>query len=106
MSAVREESNADKSAWPLLRSERNWGPFRLGVALATAAAATWCYLIGEYTGYYLNFFQGGLALTAGSMIGMQPFGTSAPLRDVMRHFGFTATAVAEAARRQIARQAG
>jgi NCS1 family nucleobase:cation symporter-1 len=70
MSAGPAESGADKSAWPLLRSERTWGPFRLGVALATAAAATWCYLIGEYTGYYLNFFQGSLALTAGSLIGM------------------------------------
>src|ERR1700738_3868382 len=70
MSAAREESNAHKSARPLVSSERTWGPFRLGVALATAAAATWCYLIGEYTGYYLNFRQGSLALTAGSMIGM------------------------------------
>jgi NCS1 family nucleobase:cation symporter-1 len=65
-----EMSSADKSAWPLLRSERTWGPFRLGIALATAAAATWCYLIGEYTGYYLGFFRGSLALAAGSMIGM------------------------------------
>lgn len=64
------ESNADQSAWPLLRSERTWGPVRLGIALAAAAAATWCYLIGEYAGYYLNFFQGTMALTAGSMIGM------------------------------------
>ncbi len=61
---------ADKSAWPLLRSERTWGPWRLAIALATAAAATWCYLIGEYVGQYLNFFQGALALSAGSMIGM------------------------------------
>ena len=61
---------ADQSAWPLLRSERNWGPWRLSIALATAAAATWCYIIGEYTGYYLNFFQGAMALAAGSMIGM------------------------------------
>ena len=61
---------ADKSAWPLLRSERTWGPWRLGIALAMAGAATWCYLIGEYVGYYLNFFQGSLALFAGSMIGM------------------------------------
>jgi NCS1 family nucleobase:cation symporter-1 len=64
------ETGADTGAWPLLRAERNWGPWRLGIALATAAAATWCYLIGEYAGYYLNFFQGGFALTAGSMIGM------------------------------------
>lgn len=70
MNLPDDNSNADTSAWPLLRSERTWGSFRLGVALATAAAATWCYLIGEYTGYYLNFFQGSLALTAGSMMGM------------------------------------
>jgi transketolase len=38
----------------------------------------------------------------GAMIGMHGFGTSAPLRDVMRHFGFTAAAVVEAARRQVA----
>ncbi len=61
---------ADKSAWPLLPSERDWGPWRLGIALATAAAATWCYIIGEYTGYYLSFRQGAAALTAGCMIGM------------------------------------
>jgi nucleobase:cation symporter-1, NCS1 family len=63
-------ADADKSAWPLLRPERRWGPWRLAIALATAAAATWCYLIGEYTGYYLSFARGGLALAAGSMIGM------------------------------------
>ncbi len=69
MSEIREAA-ADTGVWPLLRRERTWGAWRLGIALATAAAATWCYLIGEYAGYYLNFFQGSLALTAGSMIGM------------------------------------
>lgn len=66
----KREAAADTSVWPLLRSERTWSPWRLGIALATAAAATWCYLIGGYAGNYLNFFQGSLALTAGSMIGM------------------------------------
>ncbi len=61
---------ADESAWPLLPSERTWGPLRLAVTLATAAAATWCYLIGESVGGYLGFVQGALALTAGCMIGM------------------------------------
>jgi nucleobase:cation symporter-1, NCS1 family len=69
MSESRETA-ADTGVWPLLRRERTWSPWRLGIALATAAAATWCYLIGEYAGYYLNFFQGSLALTAGGMIGM------------------------------------
>ena len=61
---------ADKSAWPLLPQERGWGPWQLGISLATAAAATWCYIIGEYVGYYLNFKEGFFALLAGSMIGM------------------------------------
>jgi len=63
-------ADADKSAWPLLPAERSWGAWRLAIALGTAAAATWCYIIGEYVGYYLNFLQGAAALTAGSMIGM------------------------------------
>ena len=67
---VAEGSLADRSAWPLLPAERTWGRWRLAIALATAAAATWCYLIGEYVGYYLNFPQGAAALTAGCMIGM------------------------------------
>jgi len=61
---------ADKSAWPLLPQERVWGPWQLGISLATAAAATWCYIIGEYVGYYLSFKEGFFALLAGSMIGM------------------------------------
>jgi nucleobase:cation symporter-1, NCS1 family len=61
---------ADESVWPLLPAERTWGPWRLGVTLATAAAATWCYLIGESVGSYLGFAEGALALTAGCMIGM------------------------------------
>lgn len=63
-------AEADTSAWPLLPSERDWSPWRLGVALSTAAAATWCYVIGEYAGYYLDFVHAALALTAGCMIGM------------------------------------
>lgn len=61
---------ADKSAWPLLPGERTWGSWKLGISLATAAAATWCYIIGEYVGYYLNFREGFFTLFAGSMIGM------------------------------------
>jgi NCS1 family nucleobase:cation symporter-1 len=68
--SLAEGGLADRSAWPLLPAERTWGRWRLAIALATAAAATWCYLIGEYVGYYLNFSQGAAALTGGCMIGM------------------------------------
>jgi nucleobase:cation symporter-1, NCS1 family len=61
---------ADESAWPLLPKERTWGAARLTLTLATTAAATWCYLIGESVGSYLGFIRGGIALTAGSFIGM------------------------------------
>jgi nucleobase:cation symporter-1, NCS1 family len=61
---------ADESAWPLLPGERTWGAARLTLTLATTAAATWCYLIGESVGSYLGFVKGGLALSAGCMIGM------------------------------------
>jgi nucleobase:cation symporter-1, NCS1 family len=61
---------ADESAWPLLPKERTWGAARLTLTLATTAAATWCYLIGESVGSYLGFIKGGLALSAGCMIGM------------------------------------
>jgi len=61
---------ADESAWPMLPAERTWGPARLTLTLATTAAATWCYLIGESVGNYLSFVRGGIALTAGCFIGM------------------------------------
>ena len=64
------EVDADKQAWPLLRAERNWNGWQLYIALTASAAATWCYIIGEYAGLYLNFPRGFAALLAGGMIGM------------------------------------
>jgi NCS1 family nucleobase:cation symporter-1 len=60
----------DESAWPLLKSERSWGQRELWIVLLVAASATWCYIIGEYVGYYLNLKMGFASMTAGSMIGM------------------------------------
>ena len=37
----------------------------------------------------------------GAVIGMRSFGTSSPVKDVLKHFGFTADAVVAAARKQI-----
>lgn len=61
---------ADQSAWPLLRGERTWSSLQLLITLVTAGAATWCYIIGEYIGYYLDFRHGVVALVAGCLIGM------------------------------------
>jgi transketolase len=37
----------------------------------------------------------------GEVIGMHSFGSSAPIKDLMKHFGFTPEAVTEAARNQL-----
>jgi NCS1 family nucleobase:cation symporter-1 len=63
-------NTADESNWPLLPSERVWSSGRLGIVLLVAACATWCFIIGEYVGYYLGFKPGLAAMTAGAMIGM------------------------------------
>jgi nucleobase:cation symporter-1, NCS1 family len=62
--------SADRSAWPLLPNERNWSLRQLFIVLVVSAAATWCYVIGEYVGNYLNLKMGFAAMTAGSLIGM------------------------------------
>lgn len=60
----------EQSGWPLTKADRHWTQRQLFVVLLVAAAATWCYIIGEYVGYYLNLKMGFAAMTAGSMIGM------------------------------------
>jgi len=39
----------------------------------------------------------------GAVIGMTTFGASAPLKELLKHFGFTKERVAEAARKQLGR---
>ncbi len=68
--SIQSYDTVDESAWPLLQSERTWGQFELWVVLLVAASATWCYIIGEYVGYYLDIKMGIAAMIAGSMIGM------------------------------------
>ena len=70
MADINLHTEADKSVLPLLRSERNWGGWQLFFSLATVAAATWCYIIGEYVGYYLGLKQSFTTLVGGSMIGI------------------------------------
>ena len=62
--------SVEQSGWPLTMHDRHWTQWQLFVVLLVAAAATWCYIIGEYVGYYLNLKMGFAAMTAGSMIGM------------------------------------
>jgi NCS1 family nucleobase:cation symporter-1 len=65
-----EPVSIEQSGWPLAKEDRQWNQRQLFVVLLVAAAATWCYIIGEFVGYYLNLKMGFAAMTAGSMIGM------------------------------------
>jgi len=68
--AADDAAAADLNAWPLLPGERTWSAWQLTIALTTAGAATWCYIIGEYVGYYLDFKRAVAAFAAGSMFGI------------------------------------
>jgi len=65
-----ESASEGETSWPLLPKERLWNRRALFIVLMVAASATWCYIIGEYVGYYLPLWPGFLAMTAGAMIGM------------------------------------
>jgi nucleobase:cation symporter-1, NCS1 family len=67
---MSDHASIEQSGWPLAKADRKWTQRQLFVVLLVAAAATWCYIIGEYVGYYLNLKMGAAAMTAGSMIGM------------------------------------
>ena len=42
--------SSDETGWPLTRTERDWNRWQLFAVLLVTAAATWCYIIGEYVG--------------------------------------------------------
>jgi nucleobase:cation symporter-1, NCS1 family len=69
-SPLRQHQEDAETAWPLLPRERTWKTRQLFIVLLVAASATWCYIIGEYVGYYLPFWPGTFAMIAGAMIGM------------------------------------
>jgi nucleobase:cation symporter-1, NCS1 family len=69
-SPLRQHQEDAETAWPLLPRERTWKTRQLFIVLLVAASATWCYVIGEYVGYYLPFWPGTFAMIAGAMIGM------------------------------------
>jgi transketolase len=66
------------------------GAAKVNVAVEAAVRQGWDEIIG----------------TDGAFIGMASFGASAPYKDLYRHFGITAEAVAKAALERLKRQAG
>lgn len=59
-----------EGAYPLRMSERTWGPLALFGNCASAAVATWCFIIGGYVAYYLPAGTGTVVMLASVLIGM------------------------------------
>ncbi|WP_423184981.1 cytosine permease [Arthrobacter sp. NyZ413] len=61
---------AAESGLPLLPAERKWGSLALFGNAASAAVATWCFIIGGLVSNYLPAGIGTLVMIAGMLIGM------------------------------------
>lgn len=66
----RSAAFAVEGSWPVLPAERTWGARALFGISASAAIATWCFLIGGYVGYYLPAGVGTIVMIAGSLVGI------------------------------------
>ncbi|RZU30433.1 purine-cytosine permease family protein [Blastococcus saxobsidens] len=64
------QTRAVEGAYPLRMGERTWGPFALFGNCASAAVATWCFIIGGYVSYYLPAGKGSVVMLAGILLGM------------------------------------
>lgn len=59
-----------EGAFPLRKDERTWGPVALFGNSASAAVATWCFIIGGYVGNFLPAGQGTIVMVSGMLLGM------------------------------------
>ncbi|WP_069814414.1 cytosine permease [Streptomyces sp. TP-A0874] len=58
-----------KSSLPIPLGERDWNGFVLGAVCATAGIATWSFVVGGASAFYLNAKMGAAAMLAGGLIG-------------------------------------
>jgi nucleobase:cation symporter-1, NCS1 family len=62
-----EESRLGTLPVPL--GQRTWSPWVAGAVCATAAIATWSFVVGGFVAYYLGAREGTAAMIAGALIG-------------------------------------
>lgn len=70
MGVTSPGTTSGESGLPMRLSERSWGPWALFGTSASAAVATWCFIIGGYLAYYLPAGIGTVVMIAGMLIGM------------------------------------
>lgn len=54
---------------PVPLAERTWSPWLAGAVCATAAIATWSFVVGGFVAYYLGAREGTAAMIAGALLG-------------------------------------
>ncbi|MEQ8604664.1 MAG: cytosine permease [Marivibrio sp.] len=54
---------------PVPLSERNWGGFAAAAVAATAGVASWSFVVGGFSAYYVGAREGTATMIAGALIG-------------------------------------
>lgn len=61
-------SDQNIGSWPIPLSLRNWGGFLAGAVSLTAGVATWSFVVGGFTAYYVDAKAGTATMLAGGLI--------------------------------------
>lgn len=64
------QNSKTESTLPILPKDRTWKPSDLLLVSISNSVATWCFLMGGFTGYFLNAKMGTAALISGTMMGI------------------------------------
>ena len=69
MRSGRRSVEAGVGSLPVPLGERTWSPWVAGAVCATAAVATWSFVVGGFVAYYVGAREGTAAMLAGALIG-------------------------------------
>lgn len=70
MSGANTDRSIDQSigSWPVPLEMRNWSGLHAGAVTAAACVATWSFVVGGFTAYYVDARAGTAAMLAGGLI--------------------------------------
>lgn len=68
-SSLQEVIEGRAGSLPVPLAERNWGGWLAAAVATTAGVASWSFVVGGFTGYYVDARQGTATMIAGALIG-------------------------------------
>lgn len=68
-SSIQEVIEGRAGSLPVPLAERNWGGWLAAAVATTAGVASWSFVVGGFTGYYVDARQGTATMIAGALIG-------------------------------------